>query len=154
MKPKNNSYWCPDCNRPKMRFETEKKAQNFIKYNGTDILKEGQTVEQIRVYYCPSCCAYHITTKPYRKAYNYRTDMLINAYDRTKANKALLSRLTATDEEIIKEIQKEAQKASVTSVRELKQVITEYFAQHSQYNMKKQEEIRHKINLLLKNVKK
>ena len=154
MKPKNNSYWCPDCNKPKMRFDTEKKAQNFIKYNGTDILKEGQTVEQIRVYYCPPCCAYHITTKPYREAYKYRTDMLIKAYDRNKANIRLLNILGDTDEEIIKEIQKEAQKASVTSIRELKQVITEYFAQHSQYPQKKQEEIRHKINLLLKNIKK
>ena len=80
--------------------------------------------------------------------------MLIKAYDRNKANIRLLNILGDTDEEIIKEIQKEAQKASVTSIRELKQVITEYFAQHSQYPQKKQEEIRHKINLLLKNIKK
>lgn len=151
MKPKNNSYWCPDCNRPKMRFDTEKKAQNFIKYNGSDILKEGQTIDQIRVYYCPSCCAYHITTKPHKKSYDNRTDILINNYKKDKANRAILSRLLKTDEEIIKDIRKEAQKASVTSVRELKQIITEYFAYHSHYNLKKQEEIRHKINLLLKN---
>ena len=154
MKPKNNSYWCPDCNRPKMRFDTEKKAQNFIKYNGSDILKEGQTIDQIRVYYCPSCCAYHITTKPYKKSYENNTNKLIDIYKRNKANIRLLNILEDTDEEIIKDIQKEAQKASVTSIRELKQVITEYFAYHSQYPQKKQEEIRHKINLLLKNLNK
>lgn len=154
MKPKNNSYWCPDCNRPKMRFETERKAQNFIKYNGNDILREGQTIEQIRVYYCPSCCAYHITTKPYNKSYEHKTERLIENYKKSKANKAVLSVLKDTDEEIIKDIQKEAQKASVTSIRELKQIITEYFAQHTQYTQKKQDEIRHKINVLLKNLNK
>ena len=32
VKPKNR-VWCPDCMRPKMKFETEKQAQDFIKWN-------------------------------------------------------------------------------------------------------------------------
>lgn len=152
MKPKSNSYWCADCNRPKMKFETEKKAHNFIKYNGADILKEGQTIDQIRVYYCPSCCAYHITTKPYKKAYEYRTRELIEKYNKDKANKAILNVLKDTDNKVIKEIQIIAQKASITSIKALKEVINDYFERHKEYNLKKQEEIRHKINLLLKNI--
>ena len=33
VKPKNR-VMCPDCGKSKMLFETEKKAENFIKWNG------------------------------------------------------------------------------------------------------------------------
>ena len=124
MKPKNNRIFCPDCGKAKMLFETEKKAQNFIKFNGQDILRDGQTIDQIRVYYCPSCCGYHITSKPFKETYN--------------------------DDEVIKDIQKQAQNASVTSKKELKRFITEYFVQHTQYTKQQQDDIRHKINQMLK----
>lgn len=81
MKPnKQNIIICPDCGKPKLQFQTEQKALNFIKYNGQDIIKDGQTIENLRTYYCPSCCAYHITSKPYKEYYRHNTDRLIKAY--------------------------------------------------------------------------
>lgn len=150
MKPKNNRIFCPDCGKVKMLFETEKKAQNFIKFNGQDILRDGQTIDQIRVYYCPSCCGYHITSKPFKESYNHNTERLLKEYKQSKANKAVLRTLKYTDDEVIKDIQKQAQNASITSKKELKRFITEYFAQHTQYTKQQQDDIRHKINQMLK----
>ena len=151
MKPKKNNLFCIDCGRPKMLFETEKKAQNFIKYNGNDILREGQTIDDIRVYYCPSCCGYHITTKPYKISYEYsNTYRIIKAYRRNNENKTFLRALKFIDDEVIKDILKQAQKASITSKKQLKQIIAQYFAQHTEYNKQQQDNIRHQINQLLK----
>ena len=33
MKPTKNNFFCLDSNKTKMRFETEKKALNFIKFS-------------------------------------------------------------------------------------------------------------------------
>ena len=126
MKPKNR-HFCVDCGRLKMLFDTEKKAQLFIKYNGNDILREGQTINQIRIYYCPSCCGYHLTTQPYKKAYDYKTQNLIETYKRNEANKAAISHLKLSDNEIINYIITEAQKACLTSKNELKTFMTNYF---------------------------
>ena len=40
MKPTKNNFFCLDSNKTKMRFETEKKALNFIKFNSHEIEKE------------------------------------------------------------------------------------------------------------------
>ena len=151
MKPNNNKPFCPDCGRPKMLFETERKAQNFIKYNGQDILRNGQTIDQIRVYYCPSCCGYHITTKPFRESYNHRTERLIRAYNDSKANKAFLRALKYTDDEVIKRIAEDARKALICSKKAMRRYLTEYFAAHTQYSKKEQDNIRHKIYQSIKN---
>ena len=79
MKPKNR-VMCPDCGRQKMLFETKEKAMNFIKFNGDEI----SNGKKIRWYYCPACCGYHITSKPYSKKYEGRTDKLIDAYKKQK----------------------------------------------------------------------
>ncbi len=76
MRPKNR-VMCPECGRSKMLFETETKANNFIKWNGADIDTNGG---ELRSYYCPSCGGYHISSKPYKKCYNTTTDRLIRAY--------------------------------------------------------------------------
>lgn len=150
MKPKNNRIFCPDCGKAKMLFETERKAQNFIRFNGQDILRDGQTIDQLRVYYCPSCCGYHITSKPFKETYSHNTERLLTEYNKSKANKAVLRALKYTDDKVIKDIQKEAQYASVTSKKELRRFITGYFAQHTQYTKQQQDDIRHKINQMLK----
>ena len=150
MKPKNRIF-CADCGKAKMLFETEKKAQNFIKFNGQDILRDGQTIDQIRVYYCPSCCGYHITSKPFKETYNHNTERLLKEYKQSKANKAFLNALKYTDDEVTKDIQKQAQRASITSKKGLRRFITEYFAQHTQYTKQQQDDIRHKIYQMLKN---
>lgn len=79
MKPNKCRIMCPDCGRAKMQFNTEKEAQLFIKFNGGDI---SDNVEELRVYYCTSCCCYHISSKPSNKKYEERTNNLINAYYR------------------------------------------------------------------------
>lgn len=74
-KPKNR-IMCPDCGRAKMLFETEAKANNFIKFN-SDTFENG---EELRVYYCPACCGYHISSKPHKRSYDSQTDRLLKAY--------------------------------------------------------------------------
>lgn len=75
-KPKNR-IMCPDCRKPKMLFETQKKADMFIHYN-KDEMEYG---EQLRSYYCPSCCGWHITHMAYSEEYENRTERLIEEYN-------------------------------------------------------------------------
>ena len=83
MKPKNR-VMCPDCGRPKMLFETEKKAETFIKFNASAINPKGDRT--IRVYYCPACCGYHISSHEYHGD-NLNTDRLIARYKETLSGK-------------------------------------------------------------------
>lgn len=78
---------CPDCGRVKMLFETESKARNFIKWNGSDIDTKGG---KLRTYLCPACGGYHISSKPHKKGYDNSTDRLIALYKTSvRANKAI-----------------------------------------------------------------
>lgn len=77
MKPSKCRIMCPDCGRPKMQFGSEKEAKTFIKFNGNEI---SDNPDELRIYYCNSCCCYHISSKPFKKSYNYRTDNLIKRY--------------------------------------------------------------------------
>ncbi len=78
-KPKNRVL-CPDCGREKMLFETEKKAQLFIEYNWESLINDKN---KLRVYYCPACCGYHISSHKYNGD-NKNTDRLINKYNKDK----------------------------------------------------------------------
>jgi hypothetical protein len=60
IKPKNRVF-CVGCRRPKMQFESEKKALNFIKWNKESIEEEGDGNVPNRTYYCTFCCCWHIT---------------------------------------------------------------------------------------------
>lgn len=68
---------CPDCRRPKLLFESEKKANLFIKYNAEDIETGGR---ELRSYYCPACCAWHISSHEFRGGYAKRTDEMIERF--------------------------------------------------------------------------
>jgi hypothetical protein len=46
--------------RPKMRFETEKEACDFIRWNHDNFEEKIPS----RVYWCDACCGYHITARP------------------------------------------------------------------------------------------
>ncbi len=85
-KPKNNRMFCPDCGRPKMLFDSERKASDFIKWNGEDIDTHGG---ELRPYYCPACCGWHISSKPHVEQYDHRTEELIGAYNRSMSAKSL-----------------------------------------------------------------
>ena len=61
MKPTKNRIYCKDCGRAKMLFETEKKAQTFIKFNREEIEAESGYGPQ-RSYFCLFCNGWHITS--------------------------------------------------------------------------------------------
>ncbi|MDR3169022.1 MAG: hypothetical protein LBU27_04620 [Candidatus Peribacteria bacterium] len=50
MKPTKNRVFCGDCGKVKMLFKAEKKAENFIRFNSEEILKE-QGTAPIRSYF-------------------------------------------------------------------------------------------------------
>lgn len=60
MKPKNR-FFCSECHRRKLLFESEKKALNFIRFNADEIFKESGRAPN-RAYYCDSCGGYHVTS--------------------------------------------------------------------------------------------
>ena len=61
MKPTRNKHFCNGCGRTKMLFESQSKADNFIKFNGEDILEETGR-KPVRSYYCDFCGGYHVTS--------------------------------------------------------------------------------------------
>ena len=61
MKPNKSFVYCTDSNRRKMLFETEKKAENFMKFNNEEIEKESGYSPQ-RSYYCIFCTGWHLTS--------------------------------------------------------------------------------------------
>ena len=63
MKPIKNHIYCIGCRKSKMLFETQAKADNFIKYNSEGI-KEENGKAPVRSYYCEFCGGYHVTSNP------------------------------------------------------------------------------------------
>ena len=62
MKPTKSKVFCVECKRYKMIFETEKKAETFMKFNSSDI--EDETgYSPNRSYYCIYCGGFHVTSK-------------------------------------------------------------------------------------------
>ena len=61
MKPTNNRVYCIGCKHPKMLFETQTKADNFIKFNRDEIASSSEKVPT-RNYYCSFCCGWHVTS--------------------------------------------------------------------------------------------
>ena len=59
IKPKNRVY-CPDCQRQKMKFNSEREAHDFIKWNKENFDEKIPS----RIYWCEACCGYHITARP------------------------------------------------------------------------------------------
>lgn len=134
MKPKKRIY-CPDCNRPKMLFETERKANDFIKWNGGDIETGG---ESLRAYYCPSCCGWHISHKKHNEEYDKRTEKLIGAYRSSINNRyarridRLLTnhgeKLAIHAEKIFDELPEEARNTDLKWY--LKEAVSKYFREN------------------------
>lgn len=60
MKPTKNRIFCNECQRPKMLFETEKKALLFMKFNNEEIAEENEKVPS-RAYFCEACAGWHLT---------------------------------------------------------------------------------------------
>lgn len=63
MKPTKNQVFCLSCQHNKMLFESQKKADRFIAFNGNEILEETGRAP-VRSYYCLFCCGWHVTSNP------------------------------------------------------------------------------------------
>lgn len=61
MKPTKNKIFCVSCKRPKMLFESQAKADNFILYNKDEIEEENGKAP-VRSYYCRLCGGWHVTS--------------------------------------------------------------------------------------------
>lgn len=61
MKPTRNRVYCPSCLRSKMLFESEEKANSFIRFNSAEIM-ELNGKAPMRSYYCRFCGGWHITS--------------------------------------------------------------------------------------------
>lgn len=78
-----------------MLFETERKANGFIRWNGDELhVPEGC---ELRAYYCPSCCGWHISHQRHKEHYDRQTDNLINAFERSRTSVSKLDRLINKD---------------------------------------------------------
>ena len=96
---------CPDCGRAKMLFKSEKEANTFLKFNGYEVNPDG--TKTMRVYYCPACCGWHISSHEYN-GNNDKTDKLIKAYYRDLEMKGQLPKkvkVKMSEEEINKVFQ-------------------------------------------------
>ena len=74
MKPTKNRVFCLAIRRPKMVFEEERKALNFIKFN-RDVILEETGYAPTRAYYCPFCLGWHVTSNEDTEA-GKRMDLL------------------------------------------------------------------------------
>ena len=83
MKPKNRVF-CPDCGRQKMVFESERKAQDFIRWNSGEI----PGGNRLHPYYCKACCGWHISHVEHREEYDSRMDERLSVYRESKSGKS------------------------------------------------------------------
>jgi len=61
-----NRIYCNQCQKSKFLFESEAKANNFLKFNHEAIKeRNGNGKAPIKSYYCTSCCGWHVTSKGY-----------------------------------------------------------------------------------------
>lgn len=61
MKPISNRIYCLGCNHTKILFETEAKANNFIRFNSEEIFNATGKAPT-RSYYCTFCCGWHVSS--------------------------------------------------------------------------------------------
>ena len=85
MKPTNNRVYCHDSKKLKMLFETEKKAQTFLKFNREEIEQQNGHAP-VRAYYCPVCGGWHVTS---RKYYEPKKDQCENVIERYQHNQQI-----------------------------------------------------------------
>lgn len=86
-----------------MQFETESAAKRFIQFNGADITDKP---EHLRVYYCPACCCYHITSKKENRWYKRNTDRLLEAYNSVKQTRKNVKSMTQKTKEKVEIVER------------------------------------------------
>lgn len=83
MKPSKSKVFCRDSGKPKILFETEKKADNFIKFNAEEIESESGYCP-VRSYFCIYCGGYHVTSKKNNPDAVSRSEKVLEEYNRMK----------------------------------------------------------------------
>ena len=105
MKPIRNRFFCEDCGRVKMLFETQKKADTFMEFNSKEIVEEtGYKPE--RSYYCAYCGGWHVTSNKEQLDIKSRTEKVLDSYKQEKKQKTELKikKQIQTKEEIQKSV--------------------------------------------------
>lgn len=117
MKPKNRVL-CPDCGKPKILFESENKANNFIKFNASEI-PHG---DKLRSYYCPACCGWHVSSHQYNGV--NRTEVMIQQY---RSYRAQLRRPRYSPEflQLVHDLANSLRSENLTTRKEVKQRLKE-----------------------------
>lgn len=123
MKPTKNRVYCNDCGRQKMLFETEKKADTFLKFNSEEIESDTGYCPQ-RSYFCISCNGWHVTSTKGNDSVKSRTEMVMELYEQREADKALIKERNAE----IRKIRDEKTKSKLEDINkriEMLEFITE-----------------------------
>ena len=85
MKPTKNLYYCCDCGRTKMLFETEKKALTFIRFNAEEIAsRNADGKAPARAYYCVACLGWHTSSSLEPPTHSSRAERYLRSL--TKGN--------------------------------------------------------------------
>ena len=88
MKPSKNRVFCKDCGRSKMLFETEKKANTFIKFNSEEI-EQWSGYKPERAYFCTYCGGWHVTSQKENLNVKSRTERILDLYNEENEKKAI-----------------------------------------------------------------
>lgn len=119
MKPTKNRMFCLASKKYKMIFETQAKADNFLKFNHDEILEENGKAP-VRSYYCHFCAAWHVTSNPssmkgelldLRDEHQLNDIIEMREQEKTKAKNVNDAKNEKSDEEKAKD--KELRKASI-----------------------------------------
>lgn len=86
MKPTKSKVFCRNCNRHKMLFETEKKANLFIQFNQEEI-QEVSGYSPQRSYFCLFCGGWHVTSIK-EEIGTTKNESLYQAYTENRKKKA------------------------------------------------------------------
>lgn len=106
MKPTKNRIFCPQCKRSKMLFESQKKADNFIEFNKSEI-EENSHYVPCRSYYCPFCAGWHVTHhQSFDESKIENIDTFIESYKNYNAVKLVLPSSEQNVEDILDEVKK------------------------------------------------
>jgi hypothetical protein len=83
MKPTKNRVFCYDCGRQKMVFETERKANTFIKFNSDEIeIETGHA--PTRGYFCIACNGWHVTSKNEVLNIKSKTEIVLEEFEQKR----------------------------------------------------------------------
>ena len=125
MKPTKNKIFCVSCKRPKMLFESQAKADNFILYNKEEIEEENGKAP-VRSYYCRLCGGWHVTSNPSKedaKRLDVKDKALAEEVDkRVKANQSSMP----SADVITKKLDEADKMMTQGSIEEAEKLLAEY----------------------------